>query len=86
MAPNGLILRHQPSYKFSGMQDAPVYLSEAARVLKPGGDILVTFSFGGKAFENARGEIIRLLEKNELSLVNLKSSGKEAFILGRKKQ
>jgi len=66
--------------------NAPVYLSEAARVLKPGGDILVTFSFGGKTFENARGEIIRLLEKNELSLVNLKSLGKEAFILGRKKQ
>jgi ubiquinone/menaquinone biosynthesis C-methylase UbiE len=66
--------------------NAPVYLSEAARVLKPGGDILVTFSFGGKAFENARGEIVRLLEKNELSLVNLKSSGKGVFILGRKKQ
>jgi ubiquinone/menaquinone biosynthesis C-methylase UbiE len=30
--------------------NALVYLSEAARVLKPGGDILVTFSFGGKAF------------------------------------
>jgi len=66
--------------------NAPVYLSEAARVLKPGGDILVTFSFGGKAFENARSEIVRLLEKNELYLVNLKSSGKKAFILGRKKQ
>ena len=66
--------------------NALVYLSEAARVLKPGGDILVTFSFGGKAFENARGEIVRLLEKNELSLVNLKSSGKGVFILGRKKQ
>jgi|LGOV01.1.fsa_nt_gb ubiquinone/menaquinone biosynthesis C-methylase UbiE len=65
--------------------NAPVYLSEAARVLKPDGNILVMFSFGGKAFENARGEIIRLLEKNELSLVDLKSSGKGAFILGRKK-
>ena len=66
--------------------NAPVYLSEAARVLTPGGDILVTFSFGGKAFENARGEIISLLDDNGLFLVNLQSVGKGVFILGQKKQ
>lgn len=66
--------------------NAPVYLSEAVRVLKPGGDILVAFSFGGKAFEIARSEITRLLEENGLSMVNLKRLGKGAFILGQKKQ
>lgn len=65
--------------------NAPVYLSEAVRVLKPGGDILVAFSFGGKAFEIARSEISRLLEENGLSMVNLKILGKGAFILGQKK-
>lgn len=64
--------------------NAPVYLSEAARVLKSGGDIVVAFSFGGKTFENASSEITRLLEQNGLSLVNLKSSGKGSFILGQK--
>jgi len=66
------------------ISNAPVYLSEAARVLKSGGDIFVAFSFGGKAFENASIEITRLLEQNGLSLVNLKRSGKGLFILGHK--
>ena len=65
--------------------NAPVYLSEATRVLKFGGDLLVAFSFGGKAFENASSEIARLLEQNGLLLVNLKSFGKGSFILGQKK-
>ncbi len=65
--------------------NAPVYLSEAARVLKSGGDIIVAFSFGGKAFENASSEITRLLEQNDLSLVTLKSSEKGSFIHGQKK-
>jgi len=64
--------------------NAPVYLSEAARVLKSGGNIFIAFSFGGKAFENAGIEITRLLGQNGLSLVNLKSSGKGSFILGQK--
>jgi len=65
--------------------NAPIYLSEATRVLKSGGNIFIAFSFGGKAFENAKGEIARLLDQNGLSLVNLKSFGKGAFILGQKK-
>lgn len=65
--------------------NAPIYLSEAARVLKSGGNILVAFSFGGKVFENASDEITRFLEQNGLSLVDLKSSGKGTFILGEKK-
>lgn len=66
--------------------NAPVYLSEATRVLKAGGNIFIAFSFGGKAFEKASSEISRLLDQNGLSLVNLKSSGKGFFILGQKKQ
>ena len=30
--------------------NAPVYMEEAVRVLKQGGDIIVTFSFGGEEF------------------------------------
>ena len=65
--------------------NAPVYLSEATRVLKAGGDVFIAFSFGGKAFENASSVITRLMEQNGLSLVNLKSSGKGVFIHGQKK-
>ena len=64
--------------------NAPIYLSEAVRVLKSGGDLFLAFSFGGKAIEKASIEITRLLEKNGLSLVKLKSSGKGLFILGQK--
>lgn len=65
--------------------NAPVYLSEATRVLKSGGNLFIAFSFGGKAFENASSVITRLMEQNGLSLITLKSSGKGSFILGQKK-
>jgi len=64
--------------------NAPVYLSEATRVLKSKGNIFIAFSFGGKAFENAKGEIIKMLVQNGLSLIELKSCEKGVFILGRK--
>ena len=64
--------------------NAPIYLSEAARVLKSGGNLFLAFSFGGKAIKKASIEITRLLEQNGLSLVKLKSSGKGLFILGQK--
>ena len=66
--------------------DAPVYLMEAASVLSHGGNILVTYSFGGEAFINAESEIISLLNENGLHLVNLKNVGKGAVIHGQKQQ
>lgn len=64
--------------------NAPIYLSEAVRVLKSGGSILVAFSFGGDAFIKSRKEISNLLEKNGLTLQKLGSSKKGVFILGQK--
>lgn len=64
--------------------NAPVYLEEAVRVLKPGGEILVAFSFAGGAFENAREKITELLHKNNVELVKLERAAKGAFILGKK--
>ncbi len=55
--------------------NAPIYLKEAVRVLSRGGDIIVTYSFGGAAFINAESDIMSLLEKNGLHLVNLKNVG-----------
>ena len=79
-----LIYRDE-SYDLVTTSNAPVYLSEAARILKPGGNILVTFSFGGDAFANTENEIKYLLDKNGLTLPKLVSIGKGAFILGQKK-
>ncbi|MDD4632090.1 MAG: class I SAM-dependent methyltransferase [Proteiniphilum sp.] len=66
--------------------NAPVYLREAARVLKPGGELLVAYSFGGEIFDRAKEDVIKLLQKNGLELKKLKSSNKGAFILGRKEK
>ncbi len=64
--------------------NAPVYLEEAARVLKPGGEMLITYSFGGAIFARAEEDIHKLLQKNGLELVKLKNINKGVFILGRK--
>jgi ubiquinone/menaquinone biosynthesis C-methylase UbiE len=64
--------------------NAPVYLEEAVRVLKPGGIILVAYSFGGEAFNKAKEEVNDLLNNNRLELELLKTSDKWVFILGRK--
>jgi len=64
--------------------NAPIYLKEAVRVLRHGGNIIVTYSFGGDAFINAESEIITLLNENGLHLVNLKNVGRGAVIHGQK--
>ena len=64
--------------------NAPVYLAEAARVLRRGGDIIVTYSFGGDAFPNAKKEISSLLNENGLHLINLDNIGKGVVIHGQK--
>jgi ubiquinone/menaquinone biosynthesis C-methylase UbiE len=66
--------------------NAPIYLAEAVRVLKPGGEILVAYSFGGEVFNNAKEDIIQLLKNNRLELEMFKSSEKGVFILGRKEK
>ncbi len=64
--------------------NAPVYLQEAGRVLKPGGYILVTFSFFGTAVARARKDIIRFMENNGFKLVDLGTAAQGAYILGQK--
>ncbi len=66
--------------------NAPVYLHEAARVLKPGGYMLVTYSFLGVAIIKARKEIVEFLENNGLKLVELEIAAKGAFVLGKKEE
>jgi len=73
------------SYDLVTTSNAPVYLSEATRVLKPGGQILVAYSFGGEAFADTENEIKCLLDKNGFNLLTLMSIGMGAFILGQKK-
>ncbi len=64
--------------------NAPVYLAEAARVLRHGGDIIATYSLGGDAFLSARNEIESLLNENGLYLIDLKKVDKGAVIHGGK--
>lgn len=63
--------------------NAPVYLEEATRVLKPGGELLVAFSFGGKIFDKAKQDIIVLIHKHGLELKMMKSSEQGVFILAK---
>ena len=66
--------------------NAPIYLAEAVRVLKPEGEILIAYSFSGEVFNNAKENIMRLLRASRLELEVLKSSDKGVFILGRKEK
>lgn len=64
--------------------NAPVYLDEAGRVLKPGGYILVSFSFFGTAVARARRDITRFMENNGFKLLDLETAAQGAYILGQK--
>ncbi len=66
--------------------NAPVYLGEAVRVLKPGGEILVAYSLWGEVFDRARKDVIRLLQNNGLEFRKLETAGEGVFILGRKEE
>ena len=55
--------------------NAPVYLAEVSRVLRHGGDIIVAYSFGGKAFLNLEYEVATLLSNYNLRLINLNNIG-----------
>ena len=71
-------------FDFILTSNAPIYLSEAARVLRPDGLLLVVYSFGGKAFVNAKKSIAGYFEKNGLTLLEIKNVGSGVYVLGQK--
>lgn len=64
--------------------NAPIYLVEAVRVLKPRGELLVAYSFGGNIFDKAKKDVIVLVHKHGLELEKMKSSDQGVFMLARK--
>ncbi len=64
--------------------NAPIYLSEAVRVLKISGLILISFSFSGEAFVKAKKNISAYLVENNIMLLEIENIGKGAYILGQK--
>jgi ubiquinone/menaquinone biosynthesis C-methylase UbiE len=64
--------------------NAPVYLNEAARVLKKDGFILAAYSFGGMSFLKARKQISDFLDNQGLKLIEVNSAGNGAYIIGQK--
>jgi ubiquinone/menaquinone biosynthesis C-methylase UbiE len=64
--------------------NAPVYLSEIARVLTPGGIFMTAFFFGGLSFVKLEKEISALLGKHGLRLLALQSVGEGVYILSEK--
>lgn len=65
--------------------NAPIYLSEAARILKPGGLLLAVYSFSGEAFMSLKVHIAKYLNSSEITLLELKSVGNGVYILGQKR-
>lgn len=64
--------------------NAPVYLCEAARVLKPGGMILIAFSFGGDTFTNLGNDAARYFGGSGIELTDLKIIEEGAYAIGKK--
>lgn len=64
--------------------NAPVYLSEAARTLKPGGLFLVAFSFGGPSFASAEKSIAQFLHPQSIRLITIKAVNGGAYVLCEK--
>jgi len=64
--------------------NAPVYLSEVVRVLRPKGLFLLVYSFGGDAFVNAQKSMASYLKKNGIELLEIKSVGSGVYVLGQK--
>ena len=64
--------------------NAPIYLSEAVRVLRPGGLLLAVYSFGGGVFLNITTEVNQYFNKNGIELLEIKRIGSGAYALGQK--
>ena len=71
-------------FDFIVTSNAPIYLWEAARVLKPKGLILVAYSFSGNAFMYLKTDINNYLCNNGIELLEIKSAGDGVYILGQK--
>ncbi len=64
--------------------NAPVYLSEVARVLMPCGKFMMAFFFGGVSFVKLEKNISQSLGRYGLRLLELKNVDKGAFIISEK--
>lgn len=64
--------------------NAPVYLDEVSRVLRPEGYLLVVFSFGKPVFLRMHKDIDAMMQRYSLALVQLKGFRQSAIIIGRK--
>ena len=71
-------------FDFIVTSNAPIYLSEAARVLEPEGLLLVIYSFSGDAFLHLKADINQYLHDNGIELLEMKSTGNGVYILGQK--
>ena len=71
-------------FDFIVTSNAPIYLSETARVLKPEGLLLAVFSFSGDAFITLKVNITEYLYSNGIALLEMRSEGKGVYILGQK--
>ena len=71
-------------FDFIVTSNAPMYLSEATRVLKDKGLLLIVYSFSGDAFMNSKVNITKYLNSDGISLLDMRSEGIGVYILGQK--
>jgi ubiquinone/menaquinone biosynthesis C-methylase UbiE len=64
--------------------NAPIYLSEASRILRPGGNFLVAFSFSGKALIDLEEDITEFIQEYRFKLLKLSKVKEGAYILVEK--
>ena len=64
--------------------NAPIYLSEAARVLKSKWILLAVYSFSGDAFVSLKVNITKYLYNYGIALLEIKNKGSGVYILGQK--
>ena len=72
------------SFDLITSSNAPVYLPEIERVLRPGGFVLISFSFAGSSFIKAEKSIDRYFKRHNLEFRALKRAGKGAFAIAAK--
>ena len=71
-------------FDFIVTSNAPIYLSEATRVLKDKGLLLIVYSFSGYAFINSKVNIAKYLNGDGISLLDMRNEGTGVYILGQK--
>lgn len=73
------------SFDMVTVSNAPIYMEEAVRVLKPNGTMLAVFSMGGDAFLKNKADIRALVEENGLVLMAMRRVAKGVFIVAEKR-